>query len=555
MYELNIKRGAGPGAPEVTGQIGRISAILGANGTGKSRLFAIIRDNPHLLTPNPSSQSRPFIYIEGGRVVAIPSEIRLTRQTADEYSTYPKALQQHRNKRNQKLADRIRDALLTLERLGVEEKQAHSDAVDAWLKGGRTGDCPTRKEPPLDRLARLFNVALPALQLTYKTSGELLITKSGGSPYAASEMSDGEKQVLAILADIELLAEPHSFLLVDEPELNLNPALAASLWTAIENDMPEAVFLFATHSIQFAMRPSIETIIVLARAGAAVVVEKVDDLPREELAPFLGAMPNILRNERAVLVEGEPGSFDKLFYAWILSESTIEVVSMGDGGQVASAAKREKMWSKIPTSEPVVGVVDRDYKSPDDVITIETPNCLVLGLHEAESYLCDPKLLHELGKSLKLVEPIPSEDELIDEILRFAQDNLIRTVINRVGRQIRVELAPSVARQIVAIKPEDEVVAALCASAKAESTRATDRLAEGQIKKAFLLEKSDCTQAIKNRDLRRLLRIYPGKELLPNLTRKIGIENEASCSLRFVDIFPQSASCSRTNSRSRSYHA
>ena len=32
MYQLNVKRGAGPGTPEVNGQIGRISAVLGANG-------------------------------------------------------------------------------------------------------------------------------------------------------------------------------------------------------------------------------------------------------------------------------------------------------------------------------------------------------------------------------------------------------------------------------------------------------------------------------------------------------------------------------------------
>lgn len=324
-----------------------------------------------------------------------------------------------------------------------------------------------------------------------------------------------------------MLAEARSFVLVDEPELNLNPALAAGLWAAIENDTPQAVFLYATHSIQFAMRPSIETVVVLARSGNAVVVNNIDSISRGELAPFLGAMPNILRNERAVLVEGEPGSFDKLFYAWVLTEPTIEVVAMGDGAQVASAAKREHVWSKIPNSEPVVGVIDRDYKSNDDVKDTETPNCLVLDLHEAESYLCDPKILHELGKCLKLVDPVPTESELTDEIIQFASNNLTRTVVNRVSRQIRIELAPSVARQFVASKTEDDVFNALAASAKTEFTRANDRLAETQIRKLCLREKNECTLAIKNRDLKQLLRIYPGKELLPILTRRIGIENES----------------------------
>lgn len=195
MYHLSIKRGAGPGSPEVDGDIGRISAVLGANGTGKSRLFSIIRKNPHLLTPNPAVEKRPFIYIEGGRVVTIPPNITLTRDTANEFATYEKALLRHQKKRTEKLADRIRDALFTLERLGVQEKQTHSDAVHAWIKEGKNGDCPTRNEAPLDKLARLFNIALPALMLKCEMSGQLLITKNDGQPYPASEMSDGENRL------------------------------------------------------------------------------------------------------------------------------------------------------------------------------------------------------------------------------------------------------------------------------------------------------------------------------------------------------------------------
>ena len=75
-----------------------------------------------------------------------------------------------------------------------------------------------------------------------------------GKSYPVADLSDGEKQVLAMLADLTSCAPPNAVFLVDEPELNLHPLLACRLWNVIESELPDAIFVYGTHCISFAMR-------------------------------------------------------------------------------------------------------------------------------------------------------------------------------------------------------------------------------------------------------------------------------------------------------------
>jgi ABC-type multidrug transport system ATPase subunit len=227
----------GAGVPELEARFGRVTVILGANGTGKSRLLQFIAGNFAGLFGEERLQRR----VEGGRAVKIPPHISVNRNTIDTHGTYQRALKQYDRKRGNELASRLTDAFHVLERQGQEEKERHSDAVAAWSRAGKNGDCPEREEPPLDRLARLFNEALPSLRLEFESPN--LFVRKGAERYPAHQMSDGEKQALALLADVSMLANRNGVILIDEPELNLNPLLAASVWTAIEADFPKAVFM------------------------------------------------------------------------------------------------------------------------------------------------------------------------------------------------------------------------------------------------------------------------------------------------------------------------
>lgn len=520
MYDIKISGQKAEGIPELQAQFGRVTVILGANGTGKSRLLVFLRDHRR----DAFGGDRPIIYVEGGRAVVIPEQIKSDFTDIRLFETHKQALKEHTAKRHLHLTSRIKDAIMVLIRRGEEDKAKHSDAVDRWIKAGKPGDCPERSEPPLDRLFRLFNEALPSIHLAYDHP-HLYARKGDGRQYAAHRMSDGEKQVFALLADIAMLAEENSLILVDEPELNLHPNLASQLWSTIEADRPECVFVYATHSISFAMRSSVEQALILASTGQALELKDPTTANSGELRPFLGAIPAILRSDRTLVVEGEDASsFDAPFYRWILAEPTVEVVSLGGCEQVVAATTRTGLWERVAIECKILGIVDRDFR-PDNYVTILSGgSCRVLDLHEAESYLCHPDLLVELAAKLRIVTPIPKREALVESLINFGREHLVRTAATRASARASLNLGVSVPRQALAVADAAKAIDLLRKAASVEAKKA-NLIGEDEIEKMFNEEQKRCAKALDNLAIDQILRIFPGKEIASQLARIIGLRD------------------------------
>jgi ABC-type cobalamin/Fe3+-siderophores transport system ATPase subunit len=517
MYRIKVEGQGNAGVPDIDADFGRVTVILGANGAGKSRLLEWIKNNAN----QAFGGMRPVIYIEGGRVAQIPPNLHLDHREVNFHRTAESSLKQHRTKRLQSLSTRIKDALVTHYNRGLEERGTHSDAVTAWMAAGKNGPAPERQEPPLLRLARLFSGALPLL--TFEFENPTLRIKKGARKYGAESMSDGERQTLAILADVGLLAETNCLIVVDEPELNMSALLASSLWSSIEAEYPEAVFVYATHSIPFSMRDSVDKIIVLSATGAAAEISDPTAMDESELRPFLGAMPNILRSDRVLLVEGLKNSFDSDFYRWITKGRPVEIVPVGDCNAVEAASAKAGIWEKTPKGPLIRGIIDRDYRS-DDIIKLRHADCDVLGLHEAESYLCDPRLLHALASALKIVDPIPSEADFLATVIAFAEKRVSRVAAKRTSNRLSIRVAPSVANSAIdRIDDEETILGLLKDAAMVETKKANEFLAGAAIDTVYKRECAAIRQAIMNRNVRDLLRLFPGKELLSELGKLTGL--------------------------------
>ncbi|MDY7078870.1 MAG: AAA family ATPase [Chloroflexota bacterium] len=395
-YHINILADKDQGVPGLDADFGRVTVILGANGTGKSRLIQKLQ----ALTNNFGDQ-RPLVHVEGGRVVQAPQSVGLTRKNIDQFNNLEEADRQHRKMKRGKLADRVTHMLTLLYARGERAKSKHSDEVVEWDKHKRVGDIPQREEPPLDKLFRLFNETFPEIDISLDGKTKNLKCRKGTVPYNVSTLSDGERQVLALLADIAILGDPQSLILVDEPELNLNPYLAHRLWNSVETSMPKAVFVYATHSLSFAMRSSVDQVLVLGGQGRqAMEVSDVGAIDQEELREFLGAIPAILAAPAALVVEGQESSFDTLFYEWLLGRKDVAIVPVGGCKNVSSAVKKVGVWERLAPSIQLVGIVDRDYRDDKELSDLSAESCLTLDLHEAESYLCQPTVICHLANAL-----------------------------------------------------------------------------------------------------------------------------------------------------------
>ena len=330
--------------PENQFTFNRVNLLLGANGTGKSKLLKELKDNAQRFYPG-----RLVIFVEGGRTIKLVDSLQLNRNNFNQYNTLEKANTTFISKRKTTLSDRVTDALLLLDKMGQEIRGKHSDEVHEWAQNGMNGSLPVREDPPLTKLFQLFTEIFPSIQLQLNSTNKALTcTKNGSANYSTTQLSDGEKQVLSILADIAILAESNSLIIVDEPELNLNPSLACRLWDTIENDLQGCIFIYGTHNVGFSMRTNVNRVFVLSNVNENISeIKNISEIQNNDLRSLLGNIPAILSTSNALITEGQNNSFDSIFYRWLTGTENIEIVPMGGCGDVQAVANRTGVWEAI----------------------------------------------------------------------------------------------------------------------------------------------------------------------------------------------------------------
>ena len=421
----------------------RINVILGANGAGKSKFLTELKDSVSSLTDGARA-----VYIEGGRTIKIKDVLQLDHTNVGQYERMDSALAHYANKRAVSLADRVFDALVVLDKRDTEVKSQHSDAVDRWIKDGHVGSCPSRAQPPLDHLFELFNEIFPQITLNYDSHARRLAAQKSGQSYGPSSLSDGEKQVFSILADLIGLDETYKLIVADEPELNLHPELAERLWTLIENEFPEKTFIYATHSINFALRQNVQKVYVLSSDSANIAeFSGLDSLPRVEVTAFLGGLPGILSANRVLVTEGHERSFDAIFYRWLLADNKIEIYPGGGCTDVSSIVGKTGLWDRISTRISLVGVIDSDFRDDDYLSTLASSNVHTLGLHEAEAYLCVPEIVCAIAARIGSQEKPLTVAEVESCILEFLTRDLLVIAAKRLFARSRIALAVSVEKK------------------------------------------------------------------------------------------------------------
>jgi energy-coupling factor transporter ATP-binding protein EcfA2 len=330
-------------------------------------------------------------------------------------------------------------------------------------------------------------------------------------------MSDGEKQVLCLICDIGALSPQKSLVVVDEPELNLHPSLAMNLWNAIEGMRSEAVFVYATHSLSFAMRPNVTDVVILRDPKLPPVhLTSPVKWSSEELLPFLGSIAAVIPSGRLIAVEGTDKSFDRDFYAWIV-EPSISVAAVGNSHSVRGAVMHHGVWEAVGDLK-IAGIVDRDFKTDAQIKEIEASGCYVLAYHEAESYLCHPTLLAAAVKYSGKKEL--AENDFVERLAQQCEGHLLGVAKTRTKEAsiIKLEIGPDAANK--GSKDLASMRAAIESWANKELPRA-DNYTESVLK-LFDAEYAKCKAAIDSRNIDARLALFPGKEILANLANYAG---------------------------------
>lgn len=501
----------------------RINVILGANGAGKSKFLAEIKESAPQLTGGAKA-----VYIEGGRTIKIRDILQLDHSNFLQFERYDSALSFYEGKRATSLADRVFDALLVLDKRDSHIKTTHSDAVERWHMDGMTGAYPCRKQPPLERLFELFNEIFPKITLSYDSGSRRLSAAKGSSTYGPSGLSDGEKQVFSILADLIELEDAHKLIIADEPELNLHPELAERLWTLIENEFPDKRFIYATHSIGFVLRENVEAVYVLGSEDSGITpFSNLESLPRNEVTAFLGAIPGILSANRVLVTEGHDKSFDAIFYRWVLADSKLEIFPGGGCADVAAIAKKTGLWEKVSSRISIMGVVDSDFRSDTELKLLASNEIHVLDLHEAESYLCLPEVLVAVAGRIGSQASLPTIEEVSSTIVGQLGKSKLAIAARRTFARSKLSLAVSIERKILTTIVDESALLSELRRAANEEVKKAAAVSPDDVERILKEELQLIDRTINAADISGCLRLIPAKELLGNLAPRAGCKNGA----------------------------
>ncbi|WP_049257973.1 AAA family ATPase [Eikenella corrodens] len=415
-------------------ETGKTTIIIGANGSGKTRLAVYLEEQlgerahriaaHRALNLNPNIEKIPEVKAKQGLFYGNP-------EWATDISQRKSA--RWNNKSSTYLLndfDRLIQYLFA---------QQNNFAVENHQKRNR-GEEITNSKTKLDILQEVWERLLPLKKL-HITADDIRVSSIGieSADYSASEMSDGERAVFYILGQV-LSANEDSILIFDEPELHIHKSIISNLWDEIEKLRPDCSFLMITHDIEFAAtRVAKKYVIRNYYSDPAWDISEIPDseLDEQTITLILGSRKPIL------FIEGEKTSLDMETYRLCYPEWT--VIPKGSCKDVIQAVSSLR---KLNEDMPILnikcaGIVDRDTRDSSQIQELEEKGIKVLPCSEIENIFSLSSVANEVLKiegftNSKLTnEQEQFKVELLGHIKNeLSDDKLEKFVVKRIHRRI-----------------------------------------------------------------------------------------------------------------------
>ncbi len=213
------------------------------------------------------------------------------------------------------------------------------------------------------------------------------------STYTFNELSDGEKAIFYYLGHV-LSAKENSYIIIDEPENHLHPAICDTVWNRIEQERLDCKFIYITHNLRFASNRNATTLwnkkFTPPYSWEFQALPKKDIFPTELLLEVLGSKKNVC------FCEGTLNSLDYKLYSLILPEYNI-IPTHGGHRDVISCVKsinniqqNNNQFENLPIT---IGIIDKDYHLDKQISKWEKSNIFTLPVNEVENILVDTIIL------------------------------------------------------------------------------------------------------------------------------------------------------------------
>lgn len=283
---------------------------------------------------------------------------------------------------------------------------------------------PDTPETSIDKIKRVWNKVFPQRDIIEEDSKFYAVYKKGEDSfrYPANQMSDGERAVLYLTAQVICVPEGKT-LIIDEPELHIHPSIMNRLWVELENIRKDCLFIYITHDLEFvAAHTNVKKYWIKEFNGKNWQYEKLEDenIPEKLTLEILGARKNVL------FVEGTKNSYDYQLYNKVFEHYL--VIPCESCVQVIERTKAFRKSNNLHEYE-VYGLIDRDYRSDIEIRALNKQGIYVLEVAEVENLFLVEELLIFAAKQFAVEDISLSVNKIKDFVIKTKFSKMIKKQI------------------------------------------------------------------------------------------------------------------------------
>lgn len=313
----------------------------------------------------------------------------------------------------------------------IKTQMATEYVIHALREQG--GGALSGRELLSETLQELFQRFFPGkefLGVTANDQGELefAVTVQGGGKHDINDLSSGEKEILFGYLRLRNSAQRQSIILLDEPELHLNPKLIQGLpqfyekyvgteldnqiWTVTHSDAFLREAISSSGTKVFHMREAVPAV-----AGQNQIQE-IGGRKEEENAilELIGDIAGYRPGGKIVVFEGEGSEFDRRMTAKLFPGFDRKMNFVSGGNRATVRRLHEVLDAQAERERMTFSIVDRDDEAYLD--GNEDRGMYTWDVYHIENYLLEPEVILEVLNRASLQGSAFENEREVDEALR-----------------------------------------------------------------------------------------------------------------------------------------
>ena len=315
-------------------------------------------------------------------------------------------------------------------------------------------------QPMATTLQELFSIFFPGktfLGPVPTDDGNLgfPVEMADGSTHDINDLSSGEKEILFGYLRLRTSAPRYSVILLDEPELHLNPGLVRGLPQFYRNrlarDLDNQIWM-VTHSDAF-LREALghEGLQVFHMRHAAAIDQSENQMrelqPGDEVESIILEMVGNLAayspGAKVVFFEGENSDFDIRMVSRLFPSLENEMNLVSGGNRFRVEALHDTLQKSVEVGQipiKIYSVVDKD-SGPTVGNTREFSGHFTWDLYHIENYLLEPSFIAQVLQNVSVNhEDLPSEAEIERRLRDIASGQIGKLVLHKLSSDINAAL-------------------------------------------------------------------------------------------------------------------